>query len=241
MVSLIKFPFLKWLSLLFILKSFTVFNTSGQHHKDGFTQIFDGKTFSGWEGDTAIWRIENGVIIGEVTATTRLKANTFLIWTAGQSNDFELKLEFRISEAGNSGINYRSELVKDIPYALKGYQADVDGKHIYTGQNYEERGRGSLSKRGESSILSFRQKPIINRLPDDSETLRSAIKIDDWNECLIVAKGNKLKHYINGILMSEVTDNDKTLRKSSGYLGLQVHVGPPMKTQYRNIRIKPLH
>jgi Domain of Unknown Function (DUF1080) len=240
MVSLTTFSFLKWASLLFFVECISVLSLSGQPPKDGFTQIFDGKTFNGWEGDTSIWRIENGVIIGETSARTRLKSNSFLIWTAGQSNDFELKLEFRISEEGNSGINYRSERVKDHQFALKGYQVAVDGKHIHTGENYEERGRGLLAKHGESSILAFRQKPIINSLQRDPGTLVSSNKVNDWNECLIVARGNKLQHYINGILISEVIDNDKTLRKSSGYLGLQVHVGPPMKTQYRNIRIKPL-
>lgn len=240
MVSSIRFSFLKWLLLLFTLQSITALKTSGQHHKDGFTEIFDGKTFNGWEGDTAIWGIENGVIIGEVTALTHLRANTFLLWTAGQTTNFELKLEFWISEDGKSAISYRGELIKDVSYSLKGYGVDIDGKHIHTGQNYEERGRGVLAKRGERSWLAFRQKPTINGLPGIPEKLSSSIRRNDWNECLIVAKGNKLQHYINGVLMSEVIDNDKTLRKSSGLLGLQVHAGPPMKVQYRNIRIKPL-
>lgn len=241
MVSLTTFSFLKWSTLILFFECISVLSLSGQPPKDGFTLIFDGKTFNGWEGDTSIWRIANGVIIGETSARTSLKANSFLIWTAGQSNDFELKLEFRISEEGHSGVNYRSERVIDHPFALKGYKLDVDGKHIHTGENYEERGRGVLAKRGESSVLAFRQKPNINRLPGEPGTPVPSTKINDWNECLIVAKGNKLQHYINGILVSEVIDNDKTLRRSSGYLGLQVHAGPPMKTQYRNIRIKPLH
>lgn len=228
----------KNLTLLFLTISITV--TSGQPHKDGFIEIFDGETFEGWDGDTTVWRVENGIIIGEVTTATQLKANSFLIWTAGQSNDFELKLEFWVSEDGNSGINYRSERIQTAPYTLKGYQVDLDGKHVHTGQHYEERGRGTLARRGESSTLSFRQKPITTRMKSHPETLGSSLKVNDWNECLVVAKGNKMQHYINGILMSEVIDNDKTLRKSSGYLGLQVQVGPPMKAQYRNIRIKPL-
>ncbi len=225
---------------LVIIFSACVLTCLGQGDNDGFTQIFDGKTFQGWEGDTAIWKIENGILIGEVTPAKQLKANTFLLWTAGQTNDFELKLEFLISPDGNSGINYRSEPVNGVRYGLKGYQADIDGRHQHTGQSYEERGRGFMAKRGERAVLAFRQKPAITPLAGNAESLRSHIKTSDWNECRIVARGNKLQHYINGELMSEVTDNDKTLRKLSGYLGLQVHAGPPMKVQYRNIRIKPL-
>jgi len=234
-----NFSFIQWLLVAIILLT-TVKNTMSQPAKDGFVQIFDGKTFKGWEGDTTIWRIENGNLVGEVTATTILKSNTFLLWNGGQTNDFELKVEFWISEAGNSGISYRSELVKDVPYALRGYQADIDGKNINTGQNYEERGRGVLAKRGEKSVLEFRQKPAKNGSAGDPDSLKQFIKINNWNELHIIAKANKMQHFINGILMSEITDNDKTLRKSSGILGLQVHVGPPMKTQYRNIRLKQL-
>jgi Domain of Unknown Function (DUF1080) len=236
----IQCPLTKWLSLLLILNILSILNSFGQQHKDGFIQIFDGETFKGWQGDTTIWRIEEGTLIGEVTVTTALKANTFLLWTGGQTYDFQLKLEFRISREGNSGINYRSELVKDVPYALRGYQLDIDGKNIFTGQNYEERGRGFLAKQGERSILVFRKKPATNGSIGDPISLRSAIRLNDWNECLIIAKGNKIQHFINGVLMSEVIDNDKKLQKFSGILGLQVQTGPPMQTHYRNIWIKPL-
>lgn len=70
--------------------------------------------------------------------------------------DFELTLEVRITKAGNSGINYRSEELKDIPYALKGYQADIDGANQYTGQNYEERGRTTLAYHGQKVNIKAR-------------------------------------------------------------------------------------
>src|SRR5690606_37135168 len=102
-----------------------------------FKSIFDGKTLDGWDGDPVYWSVKDGAITGEITPETLLKANTFLIWQGGQPGDFELKAEFKISEGGNSGINYRSEMVEEVPFALKGYQADIDGKNNYTGQNYE--------------------------------------------------------------------------------------------------------
>ncbi|CAN0601125.1 unnamed protein product, partial [Ectocarpus sp. 12 AP-2014] len=98
---------------------------------DGFESIFDGKTLTGWKGDANYWRVENGNLVGEVTPETLLKSNTFIVWQGGQPADFELKMEFKIAEAGNSGINYRSEVIDTIPNALKGYQADIDGKIRY--------------------------------------------------------------------------------------------------------------
>ena len=119
----------------------------------GFESIFDGKTLKGWDGDTAFWRVENETIIGESTAEKPLKANTFLIWRGGQPKDFELKLEYRINST-NSGVQYRSvELPEVGKWVLKGYQADIDFQNTYTGQLYEERGRGFLAMRGQMTRL----------------------------------------------------------------------------------------
>ena len=121
---------------------------------DGFTQIFDGETLNGWKGDENLWRVEAGTLVGEITPTTSLEKNSFIIWEGGTTKDFELKLEYKITEKGNSGINYRSEEVAGVPYALKGYQADIDGANRYTGQNYEERGRAILAFRGQKVAVS---------------------------------------------------------------------------------------
>lgn len=223
---------------------------------DGFISIFNGKTLEGWDGDHQLWRVENGILIGELSPEKPLENNTFLIWQGGQPDDFELKLDFRITESGNSGINYRSEQLTDLPFALKGYQADIDGKNNYTGQNYEERKRTTLAYRGEKTAVTsqpnaeesgslganiknnaWQNREILESL-GTSDSLKTQIKNEDWNECHLIIKGNRLQHYINGILMSEVIDNDTLNRKSSGYLGLQLHVGPPMKVEYRNIRLK---
>ncbi len=206
--------------------------------QDGFKQIFDGKTFTNWDGDTSVWRIDSSSFIGEVTPTKQIKTNTFLIWRGEKPTDFELKAEYRISEGGNSGIQYRSEELTDILHALKGYQADIDGENTYTGQNYEERGRGFLAMRGQRVNLEANQKPIILDSVGNSDELKTHIKTNDWNEIHLVVKGNNMKHYINGILMSEATDNDSTARKSEGAIGFQVHVSPSMKIEYKNIRYK---
>ncbi|NCA30989.1 MAG: DUF1080 domain-containing protein, partial [Chitinophagia bacterium] len=119
-----------------------------------FIDIFDGKTFNGWKADTSVWHIENGCFVGEVTASKQIKTNSFLIYTKSKAGDFEFKAKFKISKGGNSGVNYRSEELADIPYALKGYQADIDGENVYTGQNYEERGRGFLAMRGQNATIN---------------------------------------------------------------------------------------
>lgn len=224
--------------------------------EEGFVQIFNGSSLDGWEGNPVYWHASNGVLIGEVTPETPLKSNTFIIWKGGQPADFELKLEFRITEAGNSGINYRSERIDTIPFALKGYQADIDGKNTYTGQNYEERKRTTLAYRGENTIIRSQEKPFepgslranvknnawkhreVASSLGNSDSLKSMISSEDWNSCHLIVKDNHLQHYINEILMSEVTDLDSVNRKASGFLGLQVHVGPPMKVEYRNIKLK---
>jgi hypothetical protein len=229
-----------------------------QQEEAGFVKIFDGETMNDWEGDTAHWSVSNGSLVGQIMPGKLLKTNSFIVWQGGTPADFELKTEFRITETGNSGINYRSEKLGDIPNALRGYQADIDGKNNYTGQNYEERGRTTLAYRGEKVIVNGQSNPqqagtlranveknawtlreVVASL-GDRDSLRTLIKANDWNTCHIVAKGNRLQHYINGVLMSDVTDNDSVNRKLSGLLGVQVHVGPPMKVEYRNIRLKQL-
>ncbi|WP_170982832.1 3-keto-disaccharide hydrolase [Dyadobacter frigoris] len=226
-----------------------------QKKEKGFVQIFDGKTLKGWEGDTKYWRVENGNLVGEITPETLLKTNSFIIWKNGEPGDFELKGSFKITEKGNSGINYRSEQLTDVPNALKGYQADIDGANRYTGQNYEERKRTTLAYRGEVVTVNaptdksdeafkanLKNNAWLGRTVTGSlgtsDELKTKIKSEDWNEFHLVVKGNRLQHYINGVLMSDVTDNDTVNGKSKGLLGVQVHVGPPMKVEYKDIRIK---
>jgi hypothetical protein len=228
----------------------------GQTAKTGFTPIFDGKTLNGWEGDTNLWRVENGCLVGEITPEKLLKTNSFIIWKGGEPADFELILEYRIATTGNSGINYRSEQLTDVSHALKGYQADIDGKNNYTGQNYEERGRTTLAYRGQKTVIDPLPKPSASVRDDvknnawtglkvteslgNIDELKSHIKSEDWNEVHLIIKGNRLQHFVNGVLMSDVTDNDSANRKMKGLIGVQVHVGPPMKVEFRNIQLKQL-
>ncbi|SRR6266481_3701555 len=210
----------------------------------GFKPLFDGKTLNGWEGDPKYWRVEDGMLVGEVTPQTLLKSNTFIIWRGGSPKDFELKADYRITSGGNSGINYRSVVVPDSvtpdnKFAMRGYQADIDGQNRYTGQNYEEKGRLFLAVRGQMTHVTGGRKPIILSTFGDSKDLAAAIT-SDWNSYHLVARGNVLTHILNGHLMSVVIDDDAPKRTMEGLIGVQVHVGPPMKVEYRNLRLKNL-
>lgn len=216
------------------------FGLNAQQSKGGFVRMFDGKTMKGWDADTNFWRIENGSFIGEVIPGKVIKTNTFLIWRGSMPANFEFKAQFRISAEGNSGVNYRSEELKDIRYALKGYQADIDGANQYTGQNYEERGRGFLAMRGQKALLKSNAQPLVTGSVGDSDSLKALIKTGDWNEIHIIVKGNRMRHYVNNILMSETIDEDTTHRKTKGLLGLQVHVMESMKVEYRNLFLKEI-
>jgi hypothetical protein len=223
-----------------------------------FISIFDGKSLYNWEGDTTYWRVEDGALIGEVKPGNLLQQNSFIIWKGGEPADFELKGEYKISTNGNSGINYRSERVANIPFALKGYQADIDGQNWYTGQNYEERKRTTLAYISQKTIINpctYSNQPhdVSRKVKNNAwtcvsvaaslgsaDSLKKSIKSNDWNSFHLIVKGNRLLHYINGVLMSDVTDNDPINRTAKGLIGVQVHVGPTMKVQYRNLQLKEL-
>ena len=225
-------------------------------NNDGFVTIFDGKTLEGWKGDSSYWHVENGCLVGTVTPETILKSNTFIVWQGGQPENFELTLEYRISESGNSGVNYRSTYLEGRPYALRGYQCDIDGMNKYTGQNYEEKKRTTLAYKGEKVLLStptdtavitnirsnvekncWQTREVLSQL-SNIDTLNSKIKTNDWYQVHLMIKGNHLIHYVNGTLMIDVTDNDSIFSTQKGYIGVQVHVGPPMKVEFRNIKLK---
>jgi hypothetical protein len=208
----------------------------------GFVSIFDGQSLAGWEGDPTYWRVENGALVGEITPATVVKSNTFIIWRGGTPKDFELKLEYRITAAGNSGVNYRSASVPDpvTPanrFALRGYQFDIDGARRYVGNNYEEKGRLFMAVRGQVTRVVGTRPPIVVATFGDEAQL-GALATDDWNTVHISARGNTLMHVLNGRLMSTTIDDDASKRPADGQIGVQVHVGPPMKVEYRNIRLK---
>ncbi len=203
----------------------------------GFVSIFDG-TLKDWEGDPVYWKVENGELVGTITPETIVERNTFIIWRGGEPSDFELKVDVKVSDKGNSGINYRS--VEFEKYRLRGYQMDIDGPNQWSGQNYEEQGRRFLALRGQVSRKEDGKEVEAIGTVGDKEELTKVIKTDEWNEYHIIAKGDVMVHMINGQVMSIVVDNDEENKTWSGLIGVQVHVGPPMEIRYKNFRLKEL-
>lgn len=228
----------------------------------GFEQIFNGTSLDGWEGDPTFWRVENGTIVGESTPEKEVEQNTFLIWRGGTLGDFDLKVEFRLN-AGNSGVQYRSEQLPESDsigkWVLKGYQADIDFDNNYTGMLYEERGRGFLAPRGHFNYIGPNQPPQVGRgepppqpAPGEppfgvrgrrgelnaNDALRAQIKQNDWNQFQVIARGNVLIHVLNGHVTALLVDDDEANRAMEGLLGLQIHTGPPMKVEFRNVYLR---
>jgi hypothetical protein len=200
-------------------------------------ELFNSKDLDGWDGDTAVWSVEDGAIVGR-TKEGQLKNNEFLIWKGGDVDDFKLTLQYRI-EGGNSGIQYRSKVIDPKKWIVAGYQADIDFGPTYSGILYEERERGILAKRGERVTIDRDGQKTTESFGDAAD-LQKSIHTDDWNDYTIEVRGGRMKHTINGKLMSETIDRDRKERDRSGVLALQVHAGPPMMVRFRKIRLEKL-
>jgi type 1 glutamine amidotransferase len=209
----------------------------GAEDEAGFKSIFDGKTLQGWDGNPEFWRVEDGTITGETTKEKPTSGNTFIIWRGGETGDFELRLEYKII-GGNSGVQYRSFEVPDNKWVVGGYQADIEDGDTWSGANYGERFRGILAARGQKTVIGADHKPKVVGSVGDTKEIQSKIKKQDWNEYVLTAKDFTFVHKINGQTTAEVTDEDQEQRRATGILALQLHAGPPMKVQFRNIRIK---
>jgi len=206
----------------------------------GFKPIFDGQTLNGWKApEMSYWSVENGAITAQSTQENPVKSNQFLVWQLGELDDFELKLKYRIdgTPAANSGIQIRSRVPPDGHVA--GYQADIDRGGTYTGAIYDEQGRGMLAERGEISIIDTDGKKSSTSLGNSSQ-LFANIKQDDWNDYHIIARGPHIILKINGKVTAEVIDDDKANQDLSGVLALQLHAGPPMKVQFKDIQLARL-
>ncbi len=213
-------------------------------------EIFNGKDLAGWEGNKELWSVEDGAITGRTPASDEdpkksiLKHNTFLVWKGGAVKDFELTFQYRI-EKGNSGVQYRSKELAPGEFGpiISGYQADFEAGEKYSGILYEEKGRGILALRGEKTVIKPAadggKKPTIDKAgtTGDSAAIQASIKKEDWNEYRIVAKGNHVQHFINGMQTVDVTDEDTANASTEGLLALQIHQGPPMVVQFKNFKL----
>jgi hypothetical protein len=239
--------------------------SSAGHAKPEFRSLFNGKDLSGWTGNPELWSVQDGAITGKTPPSkddpkkSTLKHNTFLVYTNGNVSDFELHLSYKIvpnSEVGfgNSGIQYRSKVLQqgEMGPIVGGYQADFEAGKTYSGILYEERGRGILAQRGQKTVVKAEAEVEVNGKKvkksevkvvgetGKSEDIQAAIKKEDWNEYVVIAKGNHLQHFINGNQTIDVIDEDAVKGAKEGVLALQIHVGGPMTVQFKNVRIKEL-
>ena len=199
--------------------------------------LFNGTSLDGWEGKPDFWGVQDGAIVGLTTKEKPTKGNTFLIYRKAPVGDFELDLDYRIA-GGNSGIQYRSKDHGD--FVVGGYQADFESGPNFSGILYEEKGRGILANRGERTTIAADGKKAQGEPIGKAEELQKAIKPGEWNHYRIVAQGPKLQHFINGQLMSETIDQEENKRAVEGVLALQLHAGPPMKVEFKDIKLKKL-
>lgn len=217
-----------------ILLALSVAN--GVQAQNGFKEIFNGKDLEGWKGNPDLWSVKDGAITGTTTDEDPIKANTFLVWE-GRVANFELELDYKIGAEGNSGIQYRSKVLDKNEFIVGGYQADIDATMKFAGINYEEKGRGILAQRGTTVTIATDGKKEVENHGDAAE-LGKKIKAEDWNHYRVVAKGNELSHFINGELMSKVIDDETDKSSARGVLAFQVHKGPAMEIQFKNIKLK---
>jgi hypothetical protein len=191
----------------------------------GFKSLFNGKDLTGWEGQKDFWSVREGAITGRTTAEKPLKSNTFLVWKDGTPANFELRAQFRLTaqndkNQANSGVQYRSKVLDPVTFVVGGYQADIDSTGKYSGMLYEEKGRGILMGPGDKirigPIPAGQKKAAVEKLgtATPAAEILAAYKLGEWNEIVIIAK--------------------------SGVLALQLHQGPPMTIQFKNVRLRTL-
>ncbi len=201
--------------------------------------IFNGKDLTGWDGDTRLWSVVDGAIRGQTTPENPARGNTFCIWRAGKLKNFILKIKFRIQN-GNSGIQYRSREVSK--WVVAGYQAEVENNQGKVGFLYDERARGWMVNVGDIMVVDEKgKKNVVGKIADQDALIKAGYYKDkDWNEYTIIGRGNHLIHMLNGFQTIELMDNDPKGRALEGILALQIHAGPPMTVEFKDIRVTHL-
>ena len=213
----------------------------------GMKLLFTGKDLTGWDGDPRLWSVKGGAIHGQTTEESPAKGNTFLILKDRRFGNFELRLSFRCNANNNSGIQYRSKHITDgktaNDWVVRGYQHEIRNENKLpnvSGFIYDEGGkRGRICLAGEQAIWENGGKNVVGTLLD-AEGYQQLFKLDDWNDVVIIAQGNNIRHFLNGTLILDFTDKDPLVAMNEGIIALQLHAGKPMWTEFKNIRIKEL-
>jgi hypothetical protein len=222
---------------------------NAQDVEPGFKSLFNGKDLTGWAGRTNHWSVQDGVITGITTKENPAKGNNFLIAKDGDQNlvveDFEVRFSYKFTGPwGNSGLQYRSKDKGN--FVVNGYQADFEVGTTYSGILYEEGGRGILCQRGQKVVIkedpdkAGKTKIEVTGKLGDTKEIQASINVNGWNDYVVIAKGNHLQQWINGKQTIDVTDEQESKAAKSGILAFQIHAGPEMQVQFKNVRIKKL-
>ena len=200
---------------------------------EGFVSLFNGKDLTGWDGDPKLWFAKDGALIGKTTPENKT-GGTYLICKQQIPDDFELRVSFKLL-SGNSGIHYRT---KGLPnWQVAGYQADMDYGNQYTGIVYEVGGRAILVGLGQKVAADAAGKTQVVGSVGEPAKIKAAVRKDEWNEYVIIAQGNHFVQKINGVVTAEFTDEKCP---KSGIIAFQLHPGPPMEVQFKDLRVKEL-
>jgi hypothetical protein len=203
--------------------------------EDGFKPLFNGRDLAGWDGNPDLWKVEGGSIVGTTTGPEHLSYNQFLIWRGGTVKNFELRAKVK-QTGNNSGIQYRSKELPEVgKWSVGGYQCDIHPTAENNAMLYDERGRGIVAKNGQSVTIA----------PNGDKFLtaeRPAVNVDvaEWNEYTVIAQGNKLVHKVNGQVTAEIIDHQAGERELEGLLALQIHRGPAMRVEIKDVLLKVL-
>jgi len=214
--------------------------------EQGFQSMFNEKDLTGGNGNPKLWSVRDGAITGQTTAENPASGNTFLIWTNGTPGDFELRCSFKLVPGdaqgfANSGVQYRSRVFDPANWVVGGYQADIEAGTNYTGILYEERLRGIMALRGEKVVWTADDKKKVVGSVGRAADIEASLHKGDWNQYVIIARGNHLQEFVNGKQTVDVTDECEAKRALSGIIALQLHAGAPMMAQFKNLRIKLLN
>lgn len=216
----------------------------------GMTPLFNGRDLAGWDGDPRLWSVRDGVIHGETTVEQPAAGNTFLICEGDPVRDFELRLSFRCTATNNSGIQYRSVRVDEASarnrWVVRGYQHELRNEERFPnvpGFIYDEGGlaggRGRICMVGEKAIWRAEGPKQVQATLITAEEFEALAKVDEWNDVVIRAEGNRIRHWLNGrLILDFVDEHPKAL--AEGVIALQLHAGKPMWVEFRDIRLKRL-
>lgn len=224
--------FFEWVFVVFLVLSSAICSAEEEPE---FRSMFNGLDLRGWEGKPGGWWVEDGAITSESTADNPCVKHHYLFWTEAEPGDFILRFEFRLV-GGNSGVQFRSKRLED--YDAWGYQADMEDGDQWTGCLFQH-DRGGVVMRGFDVVIHEDGTREEKAIGDPAELLKKVHR-HKWNQYEVSAVDKRITLKINDVVMCSVEDHDRTYSRSRGVIALQMHPGPPMKVQFRNLRIKIL-